>query len=66
VSTFTIGEEVMFGDEGYVIASISDDKPARYRLLQSTKKGARFVWAGLKDIEEMHRYLDPVNDTAGL
>lgn len=64
MADFTVGEEVMFDEERYVVASISDDEPKRYRLLATGKKGAKFVWAGVEDLEPMTSYLDPNDDTA--
>jgi hypothetical protein len=62
--TFTMGEEVLYDDERYVIWGISEDEPKRYRLLATTKKGAKIIWANLKDIEKINKYTDPKNDTA--
>ncbi|CAN5789165.1 hypothetical protein BH24DEI2_BH24DEI2_11000 [soil metagenome] len=62
--TFTIGEEVMYDDERFVIAAISVDEPVRYRLLATTPSGARMVWANPKDLGKMLNYTQPDDDTA--
>lgn len=64
MATFTIGEEVMFDEERYVISSISEDEPVRYRLLATGKTGAKVVWANPRDLEKMDRYTGVVDDTA--
>lgn len=64
MSTFTIGEEVIYDEERYVIASKSDQKPLRYRLLATTPKGARMLWVDPKDLEKIVRYTKPFDDTA--
>jgi hypothetical protein len=62
--TFTMGEEVLYDDERYVIWGISEDEPKRYRLLATTKRGAKIIWANPKDIEKIRNYTDATNDTA--
>ena len=62
--TFTIGEEVMYDDERFVIAAISADEPVRYRLLATTPQGARMVWVSPKDLEKMLSYTESNDDTA--
>ena len=64
VATFTIGEEVMYDEERFVIANISADEPIRYRLLATTPSGARVVWAEPKDLEKMSNYTRANDDTA--
>lgn len=63
MSSFTIGEEVIYDDERYVIAGISRDQPPRYRLLATTPKGARVVWVSPQQLKKMARYTEPVDDT---
>lgn len=64
MATFTIGEEVIFEDERFTVAAISEDEPVRYRLLATTPNGARIVWVNPKDIEKMVSYTRPDDDTA--
>ena len=64
MSTFSIGEEVMYDEERFVVAAISADEPVRYRLLATTPQGARVVWASLKDLAKMLNYTQPDDDTA--
>ena len=54
----------MFDEERYVISSVSEDEPVRYRLLATGKKGAKVVWASVGDLEKMDRYTGVVDDTA--
>jgi hypothetical protein len=62
--TFTMGEEVLFEGERYVIWGISEREPICYRLLATTKQGAKIIWANLKDLEKIRRYTEAKNDTA--
>lgn len=64
VATFTIGEEVMYDDERFVIAGLSAGEPVRYRLLATTPSGARVVWARPEDLGKMLTYTRPNDDTA--
>jgi hypothetical protein len=64
VMTFTMGEEVLYDGERYVIWGMSEDEPKRYRLLASTTKGAKIVWASPKDLEKIRSYTNPQNDTS--
>ncbi len=61
---FTIGEEVMYDEERYVIADITTEEPKRYRLLLTSKKGTRVEWVREKEISKMANYLTPYDDTA--
>jgi hypothetical protein len=62
--TFSMGEEVLYDDERYVIWGISEDEPKRYRLLATTKKGAKMLWVNPKALQKMRRYTEANNDTA--
>ncbi|MCA9838134.1 MAG: hypothetical protein KC422_14545 [Trueperaceae bacterium] len=62
--SFSIGEEVIFEEERYVISEISKNEPRRFRLLASTSKGARVEWARENDIVKISRYTTPYDDTA--
>ena len=59
--TFTMGEEVLYDGDRYVIWGMED---SRYRLLASTKQGAKIVWASQKDVEKIRKYTEARNDTA--
>ena len=54
----------MYDDERYVIADVSEDDPARYRLLATGKTGAKFVWARRSELEKMLTYITPDDDTS--
>ncbi len=62
--SFSIGEEVLFDEERFVISGISSDEPKRYRLLASTAKGARVEWAKENELLKMSRYTTAYDDTA--
>jgi hypothetical protein len=62
--TFTMGEEVLFEGDRYVIWGISENEPKRYRLLATTNQGAKIIWANPKDLEKILKYTNPQNDTA--
>ncbi len=59
---FTVGEEVLFEDERYVISAI-EPSSGRYRLLATTPDGARVVWAPAEKLRKMTRYTLPIDDT---
>ncbi len=59
--TFTMGEEVLYEGDRYVIWGMED---SRYRLLASTKQGTKIVWASQKDVEKIRKYTEAQNDTA--
>lgn len=61
--TFTVGEEVLFDDERYVVSTI-DRADGRYRLLATTPDGARVVWAPGARLRKMERYTLARDDTA--
>jgi uncharacterized protein with von Willebrand factor type A (vWA) domain len=59
--TFTMGEEVLYDGDRYVIWGM---EPNRYRLLASTKQGTKIIWANPKDVEKIRKYTEARNDTA--
>lgn len=64
--TFTVGEEVLYEGDRYVVSEIETGKTYRYRLLTTTPKGMRFAWANQGELEKMMNYTTPVNDTASI
>lgn len=62
--TFTMGEEVLYEGERYVIWGISEDEPKRYRLLATTNKGAKMLWVNLKKLHKMRHYTEANDDTS--
>lgn len=56
-----MGEEVLYDGDRYVIWGM---EKSLYRLLASTPKGARIVWANPKDLEKIRKYTEPRHDTA--
>ncbi len=60
--TFTVGEEVLFEDERYVISTI-EPATGRYRLLATTPSGARMVWVPHAKLRKMTRYTVANDDT---
>lgn len=63
--TYTVGEEVLYGGDRYVIAGRRDG-PYGYRLLRTggrTARSARIVWAAEADLAPMRSYTDPRDDT---
>ena len=60
---YNVGEEVLFADERYVIAGLSDGPTYRYRLLATGPQGARVAWAQPQDLARLSRYTDPRDDT---
>lgn len=63
MTTFTIGEEVLYDDVRFVIAGKREDGPTRFRLLATRPEGARIVWATENEIQKMRAYTEPHDDT---
>lgn len=63
MATFTVGEEVLFEDERFVIAAIEPGGARRCRLLATTASGARVVWAPHAKLQKMTRYTQSRDDT---
>lgn len=64
VNHFSVGEEVMFEGERFVIADISDSEPIRYRLLATHVKGTQIEWASKKQVKKIVSYTKTYDDTA--
>ncbi len=62
MTTFTVGEEVLYEDERYVVSTI-DSGGGRYRLLATTPDGARIVWAAASTLAKIERYTRSKDDT---
>ena len=54
--TFTVGEEVLYGGERFVVAGIDPSRPYPYRLLATTPTGARIVWAKADRLAKLANY----------
>lgn len=63
MASFSIGEEVLYEGERYVISTSSPRPPYKYRLLATTPAGARVVWAVASELTKMERYTKPRDDT---
>lgn len=61
--TFTVGEEVLYEGERFVVSEKSPEPPHRYRLLATTPRGARMVWARHEQLQKMGSYTRPLDDT---
>lgn len=62
-SPFSIGEEVLYEGERFVIAGTRAG-PYPYRLLATRSSGTRIVWAAPSQMAPMRAYTDPRDDTA--
>ncbi|HEX7021208.1 MAG TPA: hypothetical protein VF171_00015 [Trueperaceae bacterium] len=58
MARFTIGEEVLYDGDRYVLAAIDTHRPNPYRLLATTRSGARFVWAHEGDLRKIRSYTE--------
>lgn len=63
MATYSIGEEVLYQDQSYVIGTASPRPPYQYRLLATTPEGVKVVWALGSELTKMERYTRPKNDT---
>ncbi len=60
---YDVGEEVIYDEERYIISQIDQGRSSPYKLISSTNKGSRIVWAREKDLERMERYITAVHDS---
>lgn len=71
MSTFTIGEEVMYDGERYVVSELrpslpGQPEPYQVRLLRTTRSGARMPWVQLSKLRKMDVYTQAHDDTRQL
>jgi hypothetical protein len=66
MSTFTIGEEVLYDGERYVVSELRTGQPYSVRLLQTTRSGARMPWVKPGDLRKIESYTRPHDDTRTL
>ena len=60
---YDVGEEVIYDEECYIISQIDQGRSSPFKLLSSTPKGSRIVWAREKDLERMDHYITAVHDS---
>lgn len=63
MATFTIGEEVMYEGERYVITLRQPQPPYRYRLVRTTAHGPEVAWARGEELDKIKAYTEPRADT---
>lgn len=63
MTSFTIGEEVLYQGRRYVITTASAEPPYRYRLVATTPQGASIAWARAQELHKIDAYTQPVDDT---
>lgn len=63
MTSFTIGEEVLYRGERYAITTQAPLPPYQYRLVATTPQGAKVVWAQHDELGKMERYTRPQDDT---
>lgn len=63
MSKFTVGEEVRYDGDVYVISSRVDGPVPRYRLLASRPGGTRFQLVEEDQLQEIESYLNSRADT---
>ena len=63
MTSFSVGEEVLFEGQRYVISTAPAQPPYRFRLLASTPAGARVTWARVEDLHKIESYTRPRDDT---
>ncbi|MBX3139479.1 MAG: hypothetical protein KF875_01860 [Trueperaceae bacterium] len=64
--SFSVGEEVLYKGERYVISTASPRPPYQYRLLATTPEGAKVRWALAADLTKMERYTRALDDTRSI
>ena len=63
MATFTIGEEVIYDGERYVITLRQPQPPYRYRLVRTTAYGPQLTWVEADDLSKISAYTEPRADT---
>jgi len=63
MTTFSVGEEVLFRGERYVIAGKTEEQPQRFRLLASSPEGTKVIWTSLSELHKVETYTRPRDDT---
>ncbi len=63
MATFTIGEEVIYDGERYVITLRQPQPPYRYRLVRTTAGGPQLAWVEGDDLRKISAYTEPRADT---
>ncbi len=66
MTSFSVGEEVLYQGHRYVISTAPARPPYRFRLLATTAEGARVAWARPEDLHKIERYTRPNDDTSRL
>ncbi len=63
MSSFTIGEEVLYRGERFAITTQAPLPPYQYRLVATTPQGVKVVWAQHEELGKMERYTTARDDT---
>lgn len=66
MASYTVGEEVLYRGQRYVISTAPAQPPYRYRLVATTPQGARLVWATPEQLQKIDSYTRPRDDTRSL
>ncbi len=66
MTSFTIGEEVLYKGERYAISTQAPLPPYQYRLVSTTPQGAKVVWAQHDELGKMERYTTAQDDTQSI
>jgi uncharacterized Zn finger protein len=62
---FSVGEEVLYAGDRYVVSQIEAGPSERVRLLATTAEGAHVVWTVLGQLVKIDAYTRARDDTAG-
>ena len=63
MASFSVGEEVLYEGQRYIISTAPAQPPYRYRLVATTPQGARMVWATAEQLGKIESYTRPRDDT---
>lgn len=61
--SFTVGEEVHYLGQRWIIAGENGDRPYRYRLLATSADGVQVAWANPVQLTKISAYRTPRDDT---
>lgn len=63
---FTIGEEVLYDGERFVITTSRPPEPYEFTIARSGAEGAQILWANSSQLKRISQYVDPKDDTSRL
>ena len=60
---FTIGEEVLYGGERFVINTVRPQEPYQFCIIRTGEHGAKILWVTEAELSRLDRYIEQHDDT---